>query len=71
MSKSQAFFDANKRMAVITTGTFLKLNGYKLDINEDNLRDISILLSADEKTNIERPYDNPQHFVGDINNRLH
>lgn len=53
LSKSQVFLDGNKRMAVIATNAFLKFNGYELKVNPNRLRNISILVSKDESTNIE------------------
>jgi death-on-curing family protein len=54
LSKSQAFFDANKRMAVIITNMFLIINGYELEIPPNTLRDLALLLSRDSKTSIDK-----------------
>lgn len=53
LAKSQAFLDANKRMSVIITDSFLRMNGYKLGVDKNILRDIAIIISKDDKADIE------------------
>lgn len=50
--KSQAFLDANKRNAVLMTDTFLRINGYKLGVNKNLLRNIAIFISLEENKGI-------------------
>ena len=51
--KSQCFLDANKRLAVIFTDFFLRINGYRLDLQQSTLRDIAIIISSN--TNLSVP----------------
>ena len=52
--KSQFFLDANKRLAVIFTDFFLRINGYKLNLPPATLRDIAILLSNDTRLSVPK-----------------
>lgn len=57
ISKSQAFFDANKRMAIILTNVFLERNGYHLNIANKSLIEISIILSISDHMSIDKSID--------------
>ncbi len=47
---TQAFFDGNRRTGIIATGTFLRDNGYDLDINpEDENDELRKMLSEIKK----------------------
>jgi prophage maintenance system killer protein len=50
--KSQCFLDANKRLAVIYTDFFLRLNKYKINMKPTTLRDIAIIISRDTNLSV-------------------
>jgi prophage maintenance system killer protein len=52
--KSQCFLDANKRLAVIFTDFFLRINGYKLNMKQSTLRDIAIIISTNTALSIPK-----------------
>ncbi|WP_336775111.1 type II toxin-antitoxin system death-on-curing family toxin [Paenibacillus sp. MMO-58] len=45
--KGHVFNDCNKRTALITTMTFLDLNGYELDADPDELFEVTIAIAED------------------------
>jgi prophage maintenance system killer protein len=53
LAKSQCFLDANKRLAVIITNTFLRLNSYRLTIPAWILRDIAIFIAQNRYASVE------------------
>ncbi len=54
IAKSQAFLDANKRMAVVLMGTYLIGNGYVLQVHPTKMIEIAVMLVKDRKTSIEK-----------------
>lgn len=47
-AKGQCFLNGNKRMAVIFTNLFLRINGYQLNISYRNLWKITIIVAEDK-----------------------
>ncbi|RPJ76677.1 MAG: type II toxin-antitoxin system death-on-curing family toxin [Alphaproteobacteria bacterium] len=52
-AKSQCFLDANKRLAVIFTNTFLRINGYRLTMPPWTLRDLAIIVAKNKSLTVE------------------
>jgi len=52
-AKSQCFMDANKRLAVLFTNIFLRINGYQLTIPPWKLRDLAIIIAKNKSTSVE------------------
>jgi death-on-curing protein len=46
VSESQAFIDANKRLALVAMLTFLELNGYRVEASDPDLADWILSFSA-------------------------
>ena len=46
IAESQAFIDANKRLALVAMLTFLKLNGYRIEASEPDLADWILRFSS-------------------------
>jgi death-on-curing protein len=46
LAENQPFVDGNKRTALVVTITFLEVNGYMLTLDEDQLFDLMIDISA-------------------------
>ena len=52
-AKSQCFIDANKRLAVIFTNTFIRMNGYRLTMLQSTLRDLAIIIAKNQSLTVE------------------
>jgi len=52
--KSQCFLDANKRLAVVFTDIFLRINGYKITMNQAVLRDIALIISINTSLSVPK-----------------
>lgn len=52
--KSQCFLDANKRLAVIFSDFFLRMNRNKINMKPSTLRDIAIIISSDKKLSLPK-----------------
>lgn len=46
IAESQAFIDANKRLALIAMSTFLELNGYRVEAPDPELADWILSFSS-------------------------
>lgn len=46
IAESQAFIDANKRLALVAMLTFLELNGYRVEVSDPDLADWILSFSA-------------------------
>lgn len=46
VAQNQPFIDGNKRTALVVTLTFLSVNGYALSLDEDQLFELMIAISA-------------------------
>lgn len=48
LSQAHAFVDGNKRIAAVVAELFLKLNGAKLDLTNDEIVEIFLAVAASE-----------------------
>ena len=46
MAENQAFFDGNKRDALVVTLTFLEVNGFRLEMSDDEKFELMIDISG-------------------------
>ena len=46
MAENQAFFDGNKRVALVVTLTFLEVNGFRLEMSDDEKFELMIDISG-------------------------
>jgi death-on-curing family protein len=51
-AKSQCFIDGNKRLAVVLTNVFLRLNGYQLTMLPSTLRDLAIIIAKNKSLSV-------------------
>ena len=48
LAKNHAFVDGNKRIAIVTAGVFLELNGYRLETSDAHLHNFVLSVAAGE-----------------------
>jgi death-on-curing family protein len=53
LAKSQCFIDANKRLAVVLTNVFLRLNDYRLTMLPSTLIDLAIIIANNKSLSVE------------------
>lgn len=53
LAKSQAFYNGNKRMAIILSSIYLHFNGYYLKAPHKGFEDLTLFVSRDNKVTIE------------------
>jgi death on curing protein len=51
IAENQAFIDGNKRLALVVTLTFLEVNGFRLDMTDDEKFDLLIGISGGRPVN--------------------
>lgn len=52
LAKNHPFIDGNKRVAFVVMAVFLELNGYSLDVPEDEVVQVMLRLAAGEETQV-------------------
>ncbi len=54
LAKSQAFMNGNKRMSVVLSDVFLRLNGFELKKKYVDLENLTLMLSEDHQHDLEQ-----------------
>lgn len=70
LAQSQAFFNANKRMSIVISGSFLYMNGMSLMADPPYFSDLTLMVSKDDQSTIEELIESVTPVFRDLTRQL-